>query len=184
VSDLVVQDLDAGDIEPDYVNHNPTRTARFTAGSGTWTPAESVAFTPSGAAGEVVSFDTPTKTLTYYLLTGEPETGDTATGAAATATGCDLLVAAGDTFSNDGRTLLYVDNQSADPITVTVVAMSECSHGYLHDLSVVVPAGVAEPIPHPFDRQRFNLSGKCQVVYAGSDAAADLKVAAVRTYPI
>lgn len=74
-------------------------------------------------------------------LNGSPLTMAAATGA-------------GDSFTNDGNTLLVVNNGSAGAITVTVDAVSACSFGFDHDASVSVAAGATEYIG-PFPKNRF-----------------------------
>jgi hypothetical protein len=165
-----------------YVNHNPLRKARFSSSSGTWLPGDVALFSPSGASGQVVALDTGSHELTYYLLEGLPALGDGATTSSGTATACSLLEAEGDTFVNDGRTFLFVDNQGAQAITLRFLAQAECSDGYLHDLAITIGPGVSGPIG-PFNRRRFNDGGRVRVVYAGTVTPVECGVAAVRMFP-
>lgn len=73
------------------------------------------------------------------------------TGLAPTFTAAD---AAGDTFENDGQTVLHVKNGSAAAITATVDSVRPCNYGFDHDAAVSVPAG-GERIIGPFERNRF-----------------------------
>lgn len=60
----------------------------------------------------------------------------------------------GDTVpNNNGKTLLYIENGSGAPITVTVDS-ELCSFGQEHDASIVVPAG-ANRLAGPFDKARY-----------------------------
>ena len=72
-------------------------------------------------------------------------------GAAVTYTAAD---AAGDTFPNDGRTVLHVRNGGAAGITVGVDSTSPCDYGFDHDLSATVAAG-ADRMIGPFAPNRF-----------------------------
>ena len=49
--------------------------------------------------------------------------------------------AAGDTLANTGRTRLAVQNASGAPVDVTVHAARACSHGFVDDEVITVPAG-------------------------------------------
>lgn len=85
--------------------------------------------------------------------------------------------AGGDTFSNDGRTILRVVNGGASPITATVNSLVACNQGFDHDAAVTVAAGVTKDIG-PFPVARFNnSSGKAAVTY--SDVTS-VTVAAIR----
>jgi hypothetical protein len=82
--------------------------------------------------------------------------------------------AAGDSFENDGRTVIHVKNASAGAITATIDSAALCNHGFDHDISVSVPAG-GERMIGPFPRVRFG--SPAQVGYS---AVASVSVAAVR----
>jgi len=60
----------------------------------------------------------------------------------------------GDSFPNDSRTFLVVNNGSGSSINVTVTSPTACSQGGLHDLVVAVAAGVQKAIG-PFPEARF-----------------------------
>lgn len=84
---------------------------------------------------------------------------------------------AGDTFPNDGKTALYVNNGTGGPITVTAVAARRCNHGTLHNAAIAVPAGFAGFVAMEFEADRFNADGNVvSLTYSG----AGLSVAAVR----
>jgi len=72
----------------------------------------------------------------------------------------------GDTFVNDGRTVLYVQNGGAVDTTVTVDSPTPCNYGYEHDVQVTVPAG-EERVIGPFRQDRFNDdNGRAAVAYS------------------
>lgn len=81
--------------------------------------------------------------------------------------------AAGDTFSNDGNTMLHVKNGSAGSINVTIDSVAQCSFGFDHDIVVAVPAG-GERMIGPFPRDRFG--SPTSVTYS---AATSVTVAAI-----
>lgn len=62
--------------------------------------------------------------------------------------------AGGDTFENDGSTVLHVKNGGGASIDVTVNSETKCNFGFDHDVTVSVPAG-GERIIGPFPRNRF-----------------------------
>lgn len=76
--------------------------------------------------------------------------------------------AGGDTFPNNGRTLLHVKNGGASAVTVTLVSAKTCNQGFQHDLQVSVPAG-GERMIGPFPPDRFNneSTGQVSVTYSG-----------------
>lgn len=184
MSDLVVQNMFGIALDVYYSEHNPVRYAHFAAGSGTWTPAASLTFSPSGATGILISASNTTHILSFYLLDGIPALGDEVVASSGGDwTACDSLTADGDTFQNDGRTFLFVKSMSANVISVNVSAIGICSDGYLHPLTYVMGAGFQGPIG-PFQRRRFNdLGGRVKVDYSGSVALAEFGVAAVRMFP-
>lgn len=77
--------------------------------------------------------------------------------------------AAGDEFVNSGKAVLYVKNNGAGEVTVTVDSQRQCNYGFDHDVQVTVPAG-GERIIGPFQRERFNDS-EGKVVISYSDVA-------------
>lgn len=80
----------------------------------------------------------------------------------------------GDTFANDGRTVLHVKNGSAAAITATVDSVTACDQGFDHDAAVSVPAG-GERVIGPFDQRRFGAT-----VTVNYSATASVSVAALR----
>lgn len=74
--------------------------------------------------------------------------------------------ATGDTFTNNGSTYLFVKNQDAAAMNVTVESATKCSQGFDHDLVVAVAAGTTEQIG-PLPANRFNdAQGKVSVSYS------------------
>jgi len=72
----------------------------------------------------------------------------------------------GDEFANGGRTMLYVKNEGASQITVTIDSAKPCNYGFDHDLTVDIPAG-EDRIVGPFDPSRFNnSSARVAVTYS------------------
>lgn len=85
--------------------------------------------------------------------------------------------AGGDEFQNDGKTHLFLDNQSGGDITVTGGPQNPCNQGFTHGHDTVAQAG-GLTISKAFERRFYNDStGKVQVTYS---ATASLTVAAVR----
>lgn len=86
----------------------------------------------------------------------------------------------GDTFPNDGRTVLYVKYDGVATPTVTVPAQSACSFGVTdvaHD-SVTTFAAADEKKIGPFPTKRFSKAdGACDVVYSDE---ADITIRAER----
>jgi hypothetical protein len=94
----------------------------------------------------------------------------------------DAATGGGDTFDNDGKTVLHVKNGGGSPVTVTVAAVLACNRGTLHDSVTSVAAG-AEAMIGPFDKQFFTAStGKASVAYSGvtSVTVAAIKVPTVQ----
>lgn len=60
-----------------------------------------------------------------------------------------------DTFVNDGRTILVVDNGSGSPMTVTIDSLKASDFGDDSDIAVTVAAGERAFIG-PFQKARFN----------------------------
>ena len=72
---------------------------------------------------------------------------------AGTAVSLAAAGASGDTFTNDGNTVLVVDNASGASIDVTVDSPTLCNQGEAHDVVVSVGAGAQKMIgPFPVDR--------------------------------
>lgn len=84
--------------------------------------------------------------------------------------------AGGDDFTNDGRTVLWIRNQSGVQITVTGVAKNKCSHGFLDDEVITVDAGEVKKTRR-FPVDRFNAGVLASVTYS---AVAGVTVAAMR----
>lgn len=82
--------------------------------------------------------------------------------------------AGGDTFDNDGRTVLLVKNSDTAAHTVTPNSVTPCNYGFDHDVAVSVPAGGGREIG-PFDPSRYGVS--VSVAYS---AVTGMTVAAVR----
>ena len=77
----------------------------------------------------------------------------------------------GDTFVNDGKTILYIKNDSGGDITVTVAAQNQVTIDgnplTLEDVPVIVSAG-QEKFMGPFPTQFFNNSaGSVEITYSG-----------------
>lgn len=84
--------------------------------------------------------------------------------------------AGGDTFDNNGRTFLVVNNGGAGVITVTVDSVTPCSYGSDHnEPSAASVAAGAERLFGPFPTTRFGAS--TAVSYS---AVTSVTVAAVR----
>lgn len=87
--------------------------------------------------------------------------------------------AGGDTFLNDGRTVLYVKNGDASPITVTITTPLSLRGGIgVEDPPTTVPA-TDEEIIGPFDPTIFNAPAGTGVEVNYS-AVASVTVAVIR----
>lgn len=82
--------------------------------------------------------------------------------------------AGGDTFANDGHTILHAKNASGAPINVTVDSIRLCDQGFDHNAVVAIPAA-GERVLGPFPQNRFGPDAA--VSYS---AAAGLTVAVVK----
>lgn len=89
-----------------------------------------------------------------------------ATGAGATP--APRAAAAADTVNPAKDIGLFVNNQSAGAVTVTVVAVKPCSQGALHDLSVSVPAAQTRLIGPIDERFANNVTGLAAVNYSAT----------------
>ena len=47
----------------------------------------------------------------------------------------------GDSFVNNVKRKILFKNEDASAKTVTITAQNECSQGFLHDITIAVPAG-------------------------------------------
>jgi hypothetical protein len=81
--------------------------------------------------------------------------------------------AGGDSFPNDGHTMLHVKNGSGASINVTITSLVNCNQGVNHPVVVAVPAA-SERIIGPFDQTRFGTS-----VAVAYSAVTTVTVAAV-----
>lgn len=83
----------------------------------------------------------------------------------------------GDTFANNGRTLLHFKNANVGASrTVTISSQSSCNQGGTHDITVTVPAD-SEEMTGFFPPHRFNdSSNDVSMTY---DDESDLTVAAI-----
>lgn len=85
----------------------------------------------------------------------------------------------GDSFANNGMTLLHVKNGGAGSVTVTVNSQKTCNYGFDHDISVAVAAG-EERVIGTFDRERFNDNdGNVQVTYSGVTSVTVSAISAI-----
>ncbi|BCJ86452.1 hypothetical protein [Effusibacillus dendaii] len=85
--------------------------------------------------------------------------------------------AAGDSFANDGQTMLHVKNGDTAAHTVTIKSARQCNQGFTHDLTVSVAAG-SDKMIGPFSRDRFNDdNGRVQITY---DAVTGMTVAVLQ----
>ena len=82
----------------------------------------------------------------------------------------------GDSFPNDGKTVLEVVNGGGSPITVTIAAPVNCNQGTNHPGGGSVTNGTTKRFG-PFDQARWNdASGNVVVTYS---AVTSVTVAAV-----
>jgi len=85
--------------------------------------------------------------------------------------------AAGDSFPNDGRTVIHVKNGDTVAHTVTIISATTCNQGFQHNIQVTVNAGT-DKIIGPFAPKRFNNDqGQVSVTY---DAVTAVTVAALQ----
>jgi hypothetical protein len=85
---------------------------------------------------------------------------------------------ASDSFLNDGREVLVVNNGSGSAITVTISSYTPCNYGYTHDLEVTVTDGETSYIG-TFQPGRFNdSSGLVNVTFSATTSvtAAVMKI--------
>lgn len=87
--------------------------------------------------------------------------------------------AGGDTFANDGNTMLFVKNGSGVSVTVTINSQTLCNYGFDHDIVVALAAGAEIAFPR-LDTIRFNdpATGLVNVIYS---AVTSVTVAAVKS---
>lgn len=72
----------------------------------------------------------------------------------------------GDYFTNNGKTLLYVNNGSGASINVTIDSPNQCSQGYTHDLIVAVGAGASKFIGVLSQTQYNDSNGRVNLTYS------------------
>lgn len=91
------------------------------------------------------------------------------------------VTAAGDEFLNDGNTVLYIKNDSASPIDVTLQSVELDNFGYDHDPVITVANGTITAIG-AFNQFRFNnkISQRMKVTYS---ASASVKIMVVSYKP-
>lgn len=84
----------------------------------------------------------------------------------------------GDTFDNDGKTMLHVKNGDASDKVVTVTSRVACNQGQTHHSETTVSAGSEAMIgPFPIDRFTDPSNGKASISY---DDVTNLTIAAIR----
>lgn len=89
----------------------------------------------------------------------------------------DAAAAGGDTFLNDGMTVLHVKNGGGSSINVTINSVTACDQGFDHDIVVAVPNG-GERLIGPLPTGRFNdTGGLASVSYS---AVTSVTVAAIQ----
>ena len=87
------------------------------------------------------------------------------------------VASATDTFENDGKTILQLNNTGASAYDVTIAAQKPCNMGFIHDLTISVPAG-ATITTDTFEKARFNDdNGEVTIDYGGNET--DFEVAAI-----
>lgn len=85
-------------------------------------------------------------------------------------------VNASDVLTNDGRCYLHVKNANAAACTVTVVAITTCSHGSLHDITGSVIATTGDKVFGPFPTTRFGTAPAATYSVTASVTAAFVRV--------
>jgi hypothetical protein len=74
----------------------------------------------------------------------------------------------GDTFYNDGKSILVVNNGAVAPITVTIAAQHTCNQGVSHDFVATVANGVRKTFP-PLRQDIYNDdNGQAHVAYSSA----------------
>lgn len=85
---------------------------------------------------------------------------------------------AGDGWTNDGATLFRFVNTGTEK-TVTVIAQTNCSLGFKHNVTITVPATTGDVWAGPFPTARFNdVNGVVQMTYSSETA---LTIGAIST---
>ncbi len=70
----------------------------------------------------------------------------------------------GDTFENNGRTVLWIKNESGAQRVVTVAASGQCSHGFLHNQVLTISATTTLYKTRAFPPARFG--GRPTITYS------------------
>lgn len=83
----------------------------------------------------------------------------------------------GDSFPNNGHTLVEFKNDDTSDKTVTIDSAKPCNYGFDHDVSITVTAGTTKTVG-PFERTRFNKTGS--LVDVSYDDVTSLSVAVIR----
>lgn len=191
MSNLSVQDTGnyAGTLA--YVAHDPTRIATLTSIVGSFAPGDEITFGTSGAIGHVVSWSSPT--LTFYLKSAKevqvhgalellvPWAGETIASGANSAV-VATLAETGDTFENDGKTILSASSEATGDSWIIFEGVGRCRWGLTRSAFIKVASG-GILTSQTFDMERFNLNGATRVTYVGTTAAEQLIVAAFRAVP-
>ncbi len=88
-------------------------------------------------------------------------------------------VNASDTLTNNGSSFLRVKNANAAACTVTVAAVSACSHAFTHNMAVTVPATTGDVTIGPFPTKRFGAAPVTTYSITASVTAALISLVAV-----
>lgn len=191
MSNLVVHDPGDYTSELSYVAHDPTRSAALASVVGTFAPGDQITFGTSGAVGHVVSWASPT--LSFYLVSAKevqvhgitelllPWAGETITSGANSAL-VSVLADVGDTFENDGKTIVQASSEASGDVWVVVDGTGRCRWGLTRSSFLKVETG-GILASQTLDRERFNASGAARLTYVGTTAAEQLIVAAFRAVP-
>lgn len=84
---------------------------------------------------------------------------------------------AGDSFENDGRSILVVKNENtSNPCNVTIQAQKKCNQGHLHNIEASIPTGETYYF-EDLEKARFNdENGMTNISY---DVTTDVKVTVI-----
>lgn len=86
--------------------------------------------------------------------------------------------AAGNYFTNDGRTFLQVKNVGAGDCAVTIDSYVACDQGSTHDVAITVLKTSGDKMIGPFNPKRFNDSSN--YVNVSYDQVVSVTVAAIQ----
>lgn len=188
---LVVLDLSDASVQLSYVMHDPTRSATLASVVGTFAPGDEITFGISGAIGHVVSWSSPT--LTFYLKSAKevqvhgiaelllPWAGETITTGANSAL-VSALADIGDTFENDGKTIVQASSEASGDVWLIVEGTGLCRWGLTRSSFLKVGTG-GILTSQTLERERFNANGAARLTYVGSTTPEQLIVAAFRAVP-